>query len=298
MGKLSRKVTIIYWWITVCLLTAWFSYDALADRTYLAGEGNEADQELYSGPVDVNVAYGLHEGTVTGCISGDLNAKYVVFGFEDPVNNGYYRFEMGTYEIFSGAKTYTGYYTSTTPPDGTRYLALYGDIGAVGSEDEFELTSIYGTQLSGHFSHEAISNGYNEYDTTLPLVIDDTTITGIPLSGYHSGNLQASGRSFDLSLDNIDWSQIGLPLDIDELEAFVGEYDWDQTTGGDGKAYLLEDLGHISGSLAGVFREEDNESFIEHCGTAPPVPIPPAIWLLAPGLGILVIRTRKKKTDR
>ncbi len=285
--KAMRALRTISCLVTVLVLMCSVQ-EVLAHRTYLLGDGPETSSELFSDDINVTFTYGMHHGSLTGCIDGQIELEFISLLFQNPIGSGEYEFLIGNYEILSGASKYKGMATVfSTAETGDAYFALFGDLGATGLGDELELTSIMDHQYSGHFTHhDIVDNIIQQFEADVPLTINSLEIKDVPIGGYYNGKLAFEGKFFDISLDNIDWSGLGLP-DLDELEAFAGRYKWDKTQQPkDDEIYIVFPLGTVTGSLAGVFVEDD-EVFIEHSGTASPIPVPASIWLLGSGIGIM-----------
>jgi len=104
-----------------------------------------------------------------------------------------------------------------------------------------------------------------------------------------------SGLAFDLDVSSLAPFQ---EWDIDKLIGFIGTYDWSETVDGtDGEIYFVSPWGYgaVTGTLKGVLVINLNtlNGFIEHAGTASPVPLPST--MLALGSGLIGLIGIKKK---
>ncbi|MDL1956556.1 MAG: hypothetical protein LWW95_05845 [Candidatus Desulfofervidus auxilii] len=274
-----------------------FSALAMADRTDLVGFPYH--KQVFSGNVDVRVEIKNFEGIFSGAVIGEYNNNFIWLSITSGDYAGY-GFGMGTSEGTIGCPPYiemqdyvSNFINAKKPEHG--YVAVYGDFGAIGYANPTELTSLFGTQYSGTFyapvTNETVTDIYN----TVPLEIYIST-GSFSLSGYYSGTMTITGLTFDfVDVSNLDPFQ---EWGIDELVGFIGAYDWSETgVGDDGEIYFVYTepihLGAVTGELKGVLVAdlENYTAFIEHAGTAPPIPIPSTLLLLGSGLiGVLAIR--------
>ena len=280
-----------------------FSALAMADRTDLI-PGLPYYEQVFSGNVDVRIEIKNSEGTISGTVIGEYNNNAIWLEITSGDYTGY-SFGVGTSEGTIGCppyidmQAYTSNWIDAKKPLQSGYVAVYGDVGAIGYVDTFELTSLFGTQYSGTFyAHTTNKTVTNIYDT-VPLEIYISTGT-FSLSGYYFGTMTITGLTFDFDLSDSDLEPFQ-EWGIDELVGFIGTYDWSETgVGDDGEIYSVYTepihLGAVTGELKGVLVATDLENytaFIEHAGTAPPIPIPSTLLLLGSGLiGVLAIKRR------
>ena len=274
-----------------------FSTIAVADRTYLTLVGLPSYEKVFYGNVGVKGG----EMAIAGNIYGDMNGTGAGNVCWLTVTSGSYydrEFDIGNFTAVTATNEYVTYLIGMASGENDyNYGAIFGDIGALRYQNSLELTSILGIQRSGNFYW--IETGRTEIDTfssTIPLTIYSGTATA-NLSGYHSGTIIISGLAFDFDVSSLgpfsNW-------DIDELVGFIGTYDWSETdVENDGEIYAIYTesicLGAITGGLKGVLvpNLENYTAFIEHAGTAPPIPIPSTLLLFGSGLiGVLAIKRR------
>jgi len=267
---------------------------ALADQTLLTGTSEV--ESLTAEYVDASIEIGrISSSVLSGAFTGTVSSTKFYFHINSGTYNGYScSLENWTAEI--GGNLYSGVNRSlwtvpASPYDGS---AIDGDIGAVKSDttDLIDITSFLGTQYSGTFTATKISStpGTVYNTTSMPLDLETRSFSGSAV-GYYNGDVDAALLHLDPDMSVFGIS--GLP----DLRITLVDYVCD---GGSGIAFDIWDgidgLGGIYGTLYGKLREYPNgDVVIEHAGTAPPIPIPGAVWLLGSGLACLVgVRWRRK----
>jgi len=276
-----------------------FSALAMADRTDLVGFPYY--KQVFSGNVDVRIEIKNFEGTISGAVIGEYNNNFIWLSITSGDYAGY-GFGVGTSDGTIGCppyiemQAYTSNWIDAKKPEQHGYTAVYGNAGAIGYEDTFELTSLFGTQYSGTFYAPVTNETVTDIYDTVPLKIYIST-GSFSLSGYYSGTMTITGLTFDFDVSDLGPFQ---EWDIDELIGFIGTYDWSETGAEeDGEIYFVYTkpihLGAVTGELKGVLVAdlENYTAFIEHAGTAPPIPIPSTLLLFGSGLiGVLAIKRR------
>ena len=285
------SMLIIFLFFVLC-----FSSISMADKTYLALLNSSSETE-FEGNVEVEIVEQTSNGTLSGCITGDWERTgiWLIINSGDYAGNGFF---VGKVQGNAAGKYYESdameFYREAFPYD---YGATFGDAGSTGDYPVYELTSIFGTQYSGTFYLEKLDETEESFSATIPLTVYSNTAT-VSLSGYYSGTMNISGLAFDFDVSSLEPFQ---EWGIDELIGFIGTYDWSETGAEeDGEIYFVYTkpihLGAVTGELKGVLVATDLENytaFIEHAGTAPPIPIPSTLLLFGSGLiGVLAIKRR------
>ncbi|HHI04062.1 MAG TPA: hypothetical protein ENL45_00775 [Candidatus Woesearchaeota archaeon] len=253
----------------IFLFSFCFSAMVRADRTNLTIT-SESEIEIFSGYVDVYISLLSGTGNLSGCLNGGVSVNSLLLEITSGTYTGY-EFEIGRWKANISGGIYTGYYVRAEKPDGSTYGAVNGDIAGIMHKDgNIELTSFLGTQYSGNFYADVEMQGEGSSYNMFLEVYSGTY--GLSLSGYHSGPATSSGKLFDFLVGDLEpFQEIG----ADDLSSFIGTYDWSGTGSGiDGEVYTVNFLGAVTGSLKGVFYEDEDLDvrYIEHAGTAPQIP--------------------------
>ncbi|MDL1956786.1 MAG: hypothetical protein LWW95_07050, partial [Candidatus Desulfofervidus auxilii] len=265
----------------IFLFSLCISSAVLADRTYLTLI-SESETQIFSGNVDVYVETATRSGNLSGCFSGTyfVTSNWLAITSGDYAGYG---FGFGSWTAEINGQLYEGYWVEAKKPGESGHSAIDGDIRGIMHEGTGELASFLGTQYSGTFYSTETGREETQFSASVLLKVYSNT-SSFSLSGYYSGTTTVTGFTFVFDVSNLEPFQ---EWDIDELVSFIGTYDWSETNSGtDGEAYLVGPLGSITGALKGVYYngEELEIEYIEHVGTAPPIPIPSTVFLLGSGL--------------
>jgi len=265
----------------IFLFSLCISSAVLADRTYLTPI-SESETQIFSENVDVYVETATESGNLSGCFSGTYStiSNWLVITSNDYAGYG---FGFGSWTVEINGQPYGGYSVVAKKPGESGYSAIDGDIRGIMHEHTGELASFLGTQYSGTFYSTETGREETQSSASVSLKVYSNTSSS-SLSGYYSGATSVTGLTFDFDVSNLDPFQ---EWDIDELVSFIGTYDWSETgPGTDGEVYIVGPLGSITGTLKGVYYDDEelDIEYVEHAGTAPPIPIPSTIFLLGSGL--------------
>lgn len=265
----------------IFLFSLCISSAVLADRTYLTPI-SESETQIFSENVDVYVETATESGNLSGCFSGTYStiSNWLVITSNDYAGYG---FGFGSWTVEINGQPYGGYSVVAKKPGESGYSAIDGDIRGIMHEYTGELASFLGTQYSGTFYFTETGREETQSSAYVLLKVYSNTSSS-SLSGYYSGATSVTGLTFDFDVSNLDPFQ---EWGINELVSFIGTYDWSETgSGTDGEVYIVGPLGSITGTLKGVYYDDEelDIEYVEHAGTAPPIPIPSTIFLLGSGL--------------
>ncbi|HED00465.1 MAG TPA: hypothetical protein ENN18_08780 [Proteobacteria bacterium] len=284
-------------YLAVILMVFLLPSAALADQTLLTG--TSVQTSLTTQYVDASIEVGkITSGVLSAAFTGTYTSTEFYFYINSGTYSGY-ACSLQEWVAEVGGNSYSGVARSlwalpASPYDGA---AIDGAIGAVASGSDptlMDITSFLGTQYSGSFTPTETSETPGDVNvnvTSMPLYIETRSFDGAA-AGYYNGNLDAALVHLDPDLSA--FGVAGLP----DLRITLVNYTSDA---GPGTAFDIWDgtngLGGIDGSLYGILREyPDGSVVIEHAGTAPPIPIPGAVWLLGSGLvGLLALKRRRKE---